>query len=77
MEIYHVWDICENDSSLFGTFEKEENAKKWIKQKGEEYNENEANGDLNDLFHEYSHSNTKQTFESFVVNAKGYKLIKL
>ena len=32
---------------------------------------------LNELFKEYSHSNTKQTFESFVVNEKGYKLIKI
>lgn len=38
----------------------------------------EINNDiLNDLFYEYSHSNTKQTFESFVVNEKGYKLIKI
>lgn len=31
---------------------------------------------LNDLFREYSHSKTKQTFESFVINHKSYKLIK-
>jgi len=35
------------------------------------------NNELTDLFKEYSHSNTKQTFESFVVNEKGYKLIKI
>lgn len=37
----------------------------------------ESNDKLNELFHEYSHSNTKQTFESFVVNEKGYKLYKM
>ena len=34
------------------------------------------NNKLTDLFKEYSHSNTKQTFESFIVNEKDYKLIK-
>lgn len=34
------------------------------------------NNKLTDLFKEYSHSKTKQTFESFVVNEQGFKLIK-
>lgn len=34
------------------------------------------NNKLTDLFKEYSHFNTKQTFESFIVNEKDYKLIK-
>ena len=46
----------------------------WLKSKGQIVEI--KNKSLNELFKEYCHSNTKQTFESFVVNQKGYKLIK-
>tara|TARA_R110000868_G_scaffold1729_2_gene13873 strand:- start:3584 stop:3778 length:195 start_codon:yes stop_codon:yes gene_type:complete len=35
MYIFHVWDVCENDSSLFRTFDTEEKAVKWIESQGE------------------------------------------